>query len=363
MKIVILTTGLSRGGAEKQLCLLANYLQKTGRQLVILPLSREEDFDYKYILENAGVKLLTSRYFTNNISVWNCILAFFLIIEFKAGSIITFNYPANILGRCVKLFCPKLKIITSIRNSFPGSVLREMIFKLSMNFDDLVVFNSDNVRNTFIQRNMTKAANSVTIKNAVFFKSTKPESLDNFNRQNINWVCIGRYDRQKNHDLLLRTFLELTNSFDNCFLHLYGSGPLKNAIEDFVINNNLSGKIFINHRVDDVFSILINAHVLILASDWEGYPNVILEALGVGVPVVSTDVGGVNELVLDGWNGFLVKKGNKDELLNAMHKIMNLNNEDYLMFSKNAIESVVNNNFDTIMDNWNNEINKLIGKC
>ncbi len=73
---------------------------------------------------------------------------------------------------------------------------------------------------------------------------------------------------------------------------------------------------------DDVPALLSQSDVLVLTSDSEGAPNVVLEALAVGTPVVSTDVGDVSRMVVDGRTGFVVQSGLPDDLAKAAHRVI-----------------------------------------
>jgi glycosyltransferase involved in cell wall biosynthesis len=85
-----------------------------------------------------------------------------------------------------------------------------------------------------------------------------------------------------------------------------------------------------------------SADIFLLTSDFEGTPNVVLEAMACGLPVVAANVGDVSQLVMDGQTGFLVERDNEDELARRVLWLIE-NPPERRQFSRNARERVVQN--------------------
>jgi glycosyltransferase involved in cell wall biosynthesis len=122
----------------------------------------------------------------------------------------------------------------------------------------------------------------------------------------VRIVMTGRFTAQKDHACLLHTLGRLRHL--DWTLDLVGNGPLQaQAIAQ-------AGALGIADRVrflgarNDVCAVLRGADVYVLASNWEGLPRSILEAMSVGLPVVASDVGGVSEVVREAETGFLVPR-------------------------------------------------------
>ena len=132
--------------------------------------------------------------------------------------------------------------------------------------------------------------------------------------------CIGTYEKRKGQTVLLETMKDLVNgALPNAHLVLVGEGPdelmLKEKVKEFGLSDNVS---FFEFTREPVY-IFERIDILILASLYkEGLPNVILEAMSMAIPVISSRMAGVPEVVKNGETGFMVEPGNKDELSAAI---------------------------------------------
>jgi len=120
-------------------------------------------------------------------------------------------------------------------------------------------------------------------------------------------VMVARFAPPKDQALLLRALVGQEKPF---YLSLVGEGPQQTAVLALAKEIGLSGRVNFLGACGDVSRILARANVFVLASNWEGLPISILEAMRAGLPVIASDVGGVREAVADGETGFLVDRGN-----------------------------------------------------
>lgn len=135
--------------------------------------------------------------------------------------------------------------------------------------------------------------------------------------------CIGTYEKRKGQTVLIESMRALVNgALPNAHLVLVGEGPdelmLKEKVKEFGLLNNVS---FFEFTREPVY-IFERIDILVLSSLYkEGLPNVILEAMSMKTPVVSSRLAGVPEVVKNGETGFMVEPGNKDELTEAIVKL------------------------------------------
>ena len=161
-------------------------------------------------------------------------------------------------------------------------------------------------------------------------KHTKQRRIDGVYQK--RFVYVSRVQKAKGIDYLLGCFKKLDPSYT---LDIYG--PLDDGYkpEDLTGTNvrylgSLSN--------DEVLVTLTQYDVLLLPTTWktEGYPGIIIEAYSVGIPVISTKIGGIPEIVEHNYNGILIEPHNSDELLSA---IVSFNKDNYPTYSDNALAS------------------------
>lgn len=133
-------------------------------------------------------------------------------------------------------------------------------------------------------------------------------------------VCVGRLCAQKGQLLLLQAMRKLVADGVDCRLTLVGDGELRAAIETMIHDYDLRDRVKITGWASgcEVQAAILAARALVLPSFAEGLPVVIMEALALGRPVISTYVAGIPELVEPGVNGWLVPAGSIDALAMAM---------------------------------------------
>ena len=133
-------------------------------------------------------------------------------------------------------------------------------------------------------------------------------------------VLVGRLSEEKGHRVLLEAASRLKRERVDFHIVLVGDGELRREIEEQIRNLGLGDRVRIAGWQDSagVRSALGESRALVLASFGEGLPVVIMEALAMERPIVSTDVGGVNELVIDAETGWLAPPGDPEALARAM---------------------------------------------
>ena len=125
-------------------------------------------------------------------------------------------------------------------------------------------------------------------------------------------VMVARFEPQKDHATLL---LALSGLQEHPWeLDLVGDGPLRSAMEKLATDHNLGSRVHFLGQRTDVDRLLAQSQISVLASHWEGFPLSILEAMRAALPVVASDVGGVSEAVENGETGYVVPRGDVQQL-------------------------------------------------
>ncbi len=159
---------------------------------------------------------------------------------------------------------------------------------------------------------------------------------------------IGSFEQRKGHPVLFDALSELINGpLPNAHLMMVGDGPdeemLKERVQALGLERNVSFFPFTN----EPNYIFERIDMTVLPSLYkEGLPNVLLELMAMGVPVVSSNIGGVSEIILDGETGYMVEPGDKSALANAIIKIWE-NQETYRAMKRKA-RKLIESQFDKV---------------
>ncbi len=132
------------------------------------------------------------------------------------------------------------------------------------------------------------------------------------------FVNVGTQDKNKNQAMLLEAFKEVADKRPGSRLILIGGGPEHEALVGAAAGDS---RVELPGPVSNVPEWLPRANVYVQCSYREAMPMAIIEAIASGLPVVTTNVGGVGDVVRDGREGFLVEPGSKDSLAEAMLRL------------------------------------------
>jgi glycosyltransferase involved in cell wall biosynthesis len=157
-----------------------------------------------------------------------------------------------------------------------------------------------------------------------------------------SFVCVGRLCEQKGQLLLVEAFRRLLDRGIDAHLTLAGDGELRPALECLIEKYQLGSNVHISGWISnpEVCQQLLAARALILPSFAEGLPVVIMEAMALRRPVISTYVAGIPELISNGENGWLVPAGDVEAIVNIMQKCLEVPPEILKEMGDAAFEKV-----------------------
>ena len=143
----------------------------------------------------------------------------------------------------------------------------------------------------------------------VIYNGTKIQPIiDKKENEVLHFVTVGRLAPWKNIDKIIQAMALFNEKEFNFIFNIVGSGPIDEKLKKLVTDLKLENKIFFlgQKNADELNKIYLNSDIYIQASGYEGLPHVILEAINFNLSIISTPIGGTNEILLDGKNGWVL---------------------------------------------------------
>lgn len=143
------------------------------------------------------------------------------------------------------------------------------------------------------------------IRNGVDLSKCIPKE-DYSTGETVSLLHVGRFDVPKNHAGLLKAFQKLHAAHPQCRLHLVGDGDLREEMERLAEELGVTQWVRFHGMQSNVHPYMHDADLFILPSIYEGNPMTIIEAMGTGLPIAATMVGGIPDMLQNGETGLLV---------------------------------------------------------
>lgn len=332
-KIVIITRSMYAGGAERVIAQLANYFSENDIKCKIITIDKEKVlYDLHREVEIIPIGKKKNKKIVDKFLRYKDLRK----IVLKESPDVVLSMPEDIgIYVILALLGTQIPVYVSERNNpwvMPDVKITRILRQLMYPFANGIIFQTEMAK-SFFPKSIQKK--SVVIGNPV--ESNRIPSPYTGERRKII-VGAGRLDRQKNFPLLISAFAEFRKSNPDYSLVIYGEGRLRNELENLICDLGLEGKVKLPGRKSNLLELMNDAAMFVLSSDYEGMPNVLIEAMCMGMPVISTDCpsGGPKELIRNGVNGILIPANDKEQLVYAMKECTNA--EKCKMFSSNAIK-------------------------
>lgn len=336
MKICyIITKADEIGGAQVHVRDLSIAMLKKGCDILVI--TGEDGALVKQLKDN-DIKVIIDNNLKRELNFFYDIKAFFSlrykINKFSPDIIGLHSSKAGIIGRLAarSLSIPSVFTVHGwafadgvSKNKKRIYVLIEKIF--AKFFSDKLITVSYQDKELALKNSVSKCIDMVPIHNGVI---DKYENVF-FKRTNniVNLIMVARFSEQKDHLTLFKALKNIDKQ--KWKLSLVGKGPLldnlKKLANEYGLQENIS---FLGER-DDVPQLLLSADIFLLISNWEGYPLSILEAMSAGLPCICSDVGGVNEAIINNKNGYLIQRNDYLSLREKINLLIKNRNEREIM--------------------------------
>lgn len=319
MKVCFIVGTLGRGGAERQLVYMLKALQMSGHDARVLSLTQGEANQNK--IEELGIEVEWLGRRPNKAVRLSKIIA---NLRRRTPDIIQSshfytNLYAAFAGRALRV-----PDIGAIRNDLVSEIEANGVYGWwQVRSPRHLIVNSERARSRAIDAGIDESKIDL-IKNVVEIENVpaKPAASD---KRRLNILFAGRLVRQKRPDLFVEMARTVLEQFTDRTLNfeIAGDGPLRTLLERQVREIGIrDGVISFLGEESDMDSAYRRADILVLTSDHEGTPNVALEAMAHGLPIVATRAGGIEE-ILNEERGMLVELGDIRGLSAAVAALIN----------------------------------------
>jgi len=313
IRLLLVTTGLKMGGAEKVVCLLADEMSKIENFSVVI-CSLTDGFEVNP--DNRNIKVYSLGLTRNLFSVVGALKKYLVFVyEFRPNIIHSHMIHANIWCRFMKIFTPNVRLISTAHNSVEGGRIADFMYKFTDFIPNLSTNVSQEAVDLFCSRGASSHKRMIAIPNGVDTNKFRhvPKQKGFESKVILN---IGRMVKQKNQALLINAFKKVLKIRQDVELKIVGEGPEENNLIRLVDDLGIGRYVSFEKFVTDT-SLQYNAcDLFVLSSAYEGFGLVVAEAMACEVQVIATDCGGVAEVLGD--NGVLVPVNDEDALVDAI---------------------------------------------
>lgn len=329
INVVFFVTGLGMGGAEKQVCLLADRFAESGHSVTVISLTGDSIVKPN----NPKVKLIELQMKKTLLGFLKAYLNIKKTLkEIRPDVVHSHMFHANIMARLTRIFTKINRLICTAHNTNEGGKLRMSLYRWTNFLSDLNTNVSNEAVQSFVAKKAFKSNQMQVLYNGIdtnaFVKTQN--NLSNFSElvassdasNSFNFIAVGRLMEQKDYPNLLQAVVALKERSGSFCVWIVGEGELESSLKRQVSELGIDSQVRFLGRRNDVVDLMSNADAYVLSSAWEGFPLVIIEAMACSMPIVATDCGGVREALDD--CVALVPPRESQLLAQAMEQMINM---------------------------------------
>lgn len=356
-KLTIIINALQGGGAERVAVTVANYLVNNGYDINFIVMNLynsvyQDQLDKKINLVNLKVKHARGSFFAvrnylknyrpQKILVFNHELAVVLVVLRKL-----IHYNFYLIARNINTLSENIKFEQSIWHKY----FKDIMIRKLYNKVDKIIAQSAGMKNDLLKYYNFNENKIIIINNplpsefSLILKKTPIRS-----HKNKELLFVGRIEKQKGLKYLLDAMSIVIKNEPQVVLRILGEGSLKNKLINYASSINISDHVIFDTFKKEIIPYYQNARLTVLPSLFEGFPNVLVESIACGTPVIAFDCkSGPSEIIQDGVNGFLVEYLNTKQLAEKI--IDGINHEwNYYQIQSTALQYETENILTKYMD-------------
>ncbi len=330
MKIMFLIDHFGNGGAERVVSVLSDEMIKQNYTVYVTVNFDEKNYkineQIKYLVNNTKHENRVLRKIDRLFSLRN------YLKTVQPDVVLSFGYYMNMYALISSLFFRKHKLIISERTDpsmEPSSVFMRTVRNFIYRYADVLVCQTDMAKDYFP---------SYVKKRATVIPNPIKENLPSYDPLRVEKKIINacRLEDQKNLELLIDAFSEVHRQYPDYRLVIYGDGSKRNELEKKVQEMGLSEVVSLPGFSNNIHDEMKRCALFVSSSNYEGISNSMLEAMGIGVPVVCTDcpVGGAAMMIHHLDDGLLVPVNDLERLTEAMLYVLSNRDKSISMGTK-----------------------------
>ncbi len=302
-KIFLVISSLGPGGSERVFWLLSQGIDKKKYDVSLVIIDSSKKFLSREIADVNIIDLNTTKASRSFIKLYK------LLNSEKPYAVFSTSTHINLLVAFVAVFVSIPKVIARESNIYSEmsefSTRRGRMFGYGVNllykWFNFIVCQSEEMEESFLKKFEIKQKRLVVIPNPVLSPKNYNAVLANTGVERL--LTIARLSPEKSHSRLLKIFSMLPEKYH---LTIAGDGECRDDIIAQVRKLNLEHRVSLIGLISNVNEIISKHDLFLLTSVTEGFPNAALEALAMGVPVISFKVGGISSMIRPGFNGYVV---------------------------------------------------------
>ena len=360
MKLLILIPRMGGGGAERVVSIIANNLCDKYDVCIATLVSNESFYELK-----SNVRLISANYSINRSSKITRLISMGLnflgsvyyirkiIKDYRPNLVFSLLEEMDVVSFLATRGMSGFKRINSERNdpherNQKLQLLLEKIYRKS----DMFVCQSQTVSDYY-----NKIDRKRVIPNPVDFKRY-PERVSEC--PDIRVVGVGRLREQKNFLMLEKAFAKIAEQFPDVTVTVYGEGPDRLKLETEIKKDHLEGRFALPGESRDILNEIKDAAVFAFPTNYEGFPNALVEAIAMGIPVVTTDFAtGVAKEIVDESVGIVVPVGDVDAFSAGLEELLT-NKEKRNRIRKEASRAVEPFAMEKVIQAWDELFQTLL---
>lgn len=350
-EIIVFTDNMGNCGISRVLSELTDVWVQRGHHVTVAYIEKKDEKSSDYLWRK-DIEMISIPVGQGFFRIYcDLVKAYKKILKVKPNAVaVSLSVMTNFaLGACAPFV--KNKIVISDRNDprrRPAGRVKQYVRDLAFRQADVLILQTEDVKE-YYQKRIRRTG--VVIPNPINSDMPAVGEYDRERRKTI--VTASRLNKQKNLGLLIRAFARLAVEYPSYTLEIYGRGEEENTMKQLVQNLKLENRVhfmgFSNHLYEDI----MDCAMYVCSSDYEGISNSLLEALGLGIPTISTDcpVGGSRLLIENNVNGVLIDVGDENALYQQMKRLID-NPQFAYELSRNAVKVREKYNVQQIAERW-----------